>query len=77
VSSAGRLGPRQIPVSLGLTPYGCRGSDTATMMAKARQYRERGDIKAALIQLKNIIQQDAGHRAARARAGRRGQPAQP
>lgn len=60
-----------LAVSLGLTLCGCRGSDSdsATMMAAARQYRDQGDIKAAVIELKNIIQQDADNRSARVMLG--------
>ncbi len=54
-----------LAVSLGMALCACRGSDTATMMAEARQYRDQGDLKAALVQLKSLIQQDADHRAAR------------
>ncbi|MES2015537.1 MAG: XrtA/PEP-CTERM system TPR-repeat protein PrsT [Pseudomonadota bacterium] len=58
-----------LAVSLGITLVGCRGSDTSSMMASARQYRDQGDLKAAVIQLKNIIQQDAEHRPARVLLG--------
>jgi putative PEP-CTERM system TPR-repeat lipoprotein len=58
-----------LAVSLGITLSACRGGDTATMMAEARQYRDQGDIKAAVIQLKNVIQNDAGNRSARVMLG--------
>ncbi len=58
-----------LAVSLGVTLAGCRGADPATLMAQARQYRDQGDLKAAVIQLKNAIQQDADHRAARVLLG--------
>ena len=58
-----------LAVALGISLGACRGSDTATMMAEARQYRDQGDIKAAVIQLKNIIQHDADNRAARVLLG--------
>lgn len=58
-----------LAVSLGLTLGACRGGDTATMMAEARQYRDQGDIKAAVIELKNVIQHDAGNRSARVMLG--------
>ena len=54
-----------LALALCLSLVACRGSDSATMMSEARQYRDQGDIKAAIIQLKNVIQQDAQHRPAR------------
>ena len=58
-----------LAVSLGMSLLACRGSDPETMLAEARQFRERGDIRAAVIQLKNLIQKDAGHRSARIMLG--------
>ncbi len=54
-----------LAVSLGITIAGCRGSDPDTLIAEARQYRDKGDLRAAVIQLKNVIQQDADNRSAR------------
>ena len=54
-----------LAVSLCLPLAGCRNADSATMLSEARQYRDQGDVKAAVIQLKNVIQQDAGNRPAR------------
>lgn len=54
-----------LAVSLGMTIGGCRASDPDTMIAEARQYRDKGDLRAAVIQLKNVIQVDASNRAAR------------
>ena len=54
-----------LAISLGMTLAGCRGGDPATLMAEARHYRDQGDIKAAVIQLKNVIQHDADNRSAR------------
>ena len=54
-----------LAISLGATLAGCRGGDPATLMAEARHYRDQGDIKAAVIQLKNVIQQNADNRSAR------------
>lgn len=42
-----------------------RGGDIDTLIAEARQYRQQGEMKAAVIQLKNVIQKDTEHRAAR------------
>lgn len=39
--------------------------DPAALMAAARHYRDQGDIEAAVIQLKMVIQQDADNRSAR------------
>ncbi|WP_426207782.1 XrtA/PEP-CTERM system TPR-repeat protein PrsT [Massilia sp. TWP1-3-3] len=54
-----------LAVSLGITIAGCRGSDPDTMIAEARQFRDKGDLRAAVIQLKNVIQHDADNRSAR------------
>ncbi|MEJ7808160.1 MAG: tetratricopeptide repeat protein, partial [Telluria sp.] len=54
-----------LAISLGITIAGCRGSDPDTMIAEARQYRDKGDLRAAVIQLKNVIQLDADNRSAR------------
>ena len=58
-----------LALSLGVTLAACRGGDPATLMAEARHYRDQGDIKAAIIQLKNVIQQDADNRSARVLLG--------
>ncbi|WP_317205149.1 XrtA/PEP-CTERM system TPR-repeat protein PrsT [Janthinobacterium sp.] len=45
---------------------GChRTPDGDGLLAEARQYRERGELKAAVIQLKNVLQQAPGDAAAR------------
>src|SRR6187200_3311822 len=54
-----------LAVSLGITIAGCRGSDPDTMIAEARQFRDKGDLRAAVIQLKSVIGRDADNRAAR------------
>ena len=54
-----------LAVSLGMSIAGCRGSDPDSMIAEARQYRDKGDLRAAVIQLKNVIQLDADNRQAR------------
>ncbi len=54
-----------LAVTLCLPLFGCRNGDSATMMSQARQYREQGDTKAAVIQLKNVIQAEASNRPAR------------
>ena len=60
-----RVGAAVLAIMLGIALGACRGGDTASMMAEARQYRDGGDIKAAVIELKNIIQRDADNRAGR------------
>jgi putative PEP-CTERM system TPR-repeat lipoprotein len=55
-----------LALSLGMALGGCqRSSDPAAMIAEARQYRQSGDIAAAVIQLKNALQKDPDNRAAR------------
>jgi putative PEP-CTERM system TPR-repeat lipoprotein len=58
-----------LAVALGITLGACRSGDPAAMMAQARQYRDQGDFKAAVIELKNVIQKDADNRAARVLLG--------
>ncbi len=49
---------------------GCRSaSDVPTLVAEAASYRERGDLAAAAIQLKNALQQDPANARARALLG--------
>lgn len=49
---------------------GCTGKpDAPRMMAEAQQYQQKGDIKAAIIQLKNVLQADPDHAGARALLG--------
>ncbi|RJG27617.1 tetratricopeptide repeat protein [Massilia cavernae] len=55
-----------LAVSLGITGVGCSGNtEVAPLIAEARKYRAQGEIKAAVIQLKNAIQRDEGSGAAR------------
>ncbi|MES3020514.1 MAG: XrtA/PEP-CTERM system TPR-repeat protein PrsT [Pseudomonadota bacterium] len=59
-----------LAVTLALALGGCgRGSDSAALIAEARQYREKGEMKAAVIQLKNVLQKDADNLAARTLLG--------
>lgn len=58
-----------LAVLLAMALVGCRGADPAAMMAKARQYRDQGDTRAAVIALKNVIQHAADHRGARVMLG--------
>lgn len=44
---------------------GCSSSDPRTMMAKAQEYRQKSDYKAAVIELKNVLQKDPAHAEAR------------
>lgn len=43
--------------------------DAPTLMAEARDYQSKGDIKAAIIQLKNVLQANPDHASARAMLG--------
>lgn len=55
-----------LALSLGVAFSGCeRANDPAALIAEARQYRQTGDINAALIQLKNALQKDPDNRDAR------------
>lgn len=58
-----------VALLLGIALGGCRSADPASMMAQARQYRDQGDLKAAVIQLKNVILHSADHRGARVMLG--------
>jgi cellulose synthase operon protein C len=45
---------------------GCKGSvDPQRAIAKAQEYREKGDKKAAIIEAKNILQSNPSHAEAR------------
>lgn len=57
--------PALLAVLFALLVAACQPTDPATMVSEARQARERGDMRAAVILLKNAIQKDAGHRPAR------------
>ena len=39
-----RVGAAVLAIMLGIALGACRGGDTASMMAEARQYRDQGDI---------------------------------
>ena len=55
-----------LAVSLGMAAVGCSGDkEVGPLIAEARKYRDKGETRAAVIQLKNVIQQDAGNSAAR------------
>jgi putative PEP-CTERM system TPR-repeat lipoprotein len=55
-----------LALSLGMALGGCqRATDPAALIAEARQYRQQGDINAAVIQLKNALQKDPNNRDAR------------
>jgi putative PEP-CTERM system TPR-repeat lipoprotein len=52
--------------SFGMALGGCQRSvDPAKLVAEAREYRQHGDVNAAVIQLKNALQKDPGNRDAR------------
>lgn len=44
---------------------GCKSSDPVALVAEARQHRVKGDLRAAVIVLKNAIQKNGGDREAR------------
>jgi putative PEP-CTERM system TPR-repeat lipoprotein len=55
-----------LALSLGMALGGCqRSPDPAKLVAEARQYRQAGDVNAAVIQLKNALQKDPDNRDAR------------
>lgn len=55
-----------LALSLGMALGGCqRSTEPAALIAEARHYRQSGDINAAVIQLKNALQQDPNNRDAR------------
>jgi putative PEP-CTERM system TPR-repeat lipoprotein len=55
-----------LALSLGVALGGCqRASDPGALIAEARQYRQQGNIDAAVIQLKNALQKDPNNRDAR------------
>ena len=61
---------RRVALSRGMAPGGCqRSTDPSALIAEARQYRQQGDITAAVIQLKNALQKDPDNRDARRRLG--------
>lgn len=61
--------PRSLALALAILSAlalgACNNADPAAMIAEARAYREQGDYRAAVIQLKNAVQKDAGNRGAR------------
>ncbi|SFM47672.1 XrtA/PEP-CTERM system TPR-repeat protein PrsT [Rugamonas rubra] len=44
---------------------GCARHDGAAQMAQARQYQQQGKTRAAIIEMKNVLQQESGNGAAR------------
>ena len=55
-----------LALSLGMALGGCqRSTDPAQLIAEARHYRQQGDVNAAVIQLKNALQQNPDNRDAR------------
>lgn len=59
---------RRVPVALLILVLcgACsRGNDVATLLADAHHYRSQGNFSAAIIQLKNVVQAEPAHAAAR------------
>lgn len=54
-----------LAVSLGLAAAGCTDKDPGPMIAEARKFRDQGETRAAVIQLKNVLQQHGNNSAAR------------
>jgi putative PEP-CTERM system TPR-repeat lipoprotein len=54
-----------LALALGLAIAGCNGGDPEALIADARAYRQKGEINAAVIQLKNALQKKPDHRTAR------------
>lgn len=55
-----------LAVSLGIAAAGCSSEkDLAPLIAEARKFRDQGEIRAAVIHLKNVLQQDGNNRGAR------------
>ena len=48
-------------LSLGLTLAGCGGESAESLLASARKHLEKKDNRAAVIQLKNLLQKDSEH----------------
>lgn len=71
-------GPAVLAILFAVLLAACQPADPASMVTEARQARERGDTRAAVILLKNAIQRDANYRAARVLLGEmyldRGEP---
>ncbi|HEU4846066.1 MAG TPA: XrtA/PEP-CTERM system TPR-repeat protein PrsT [Burkholderiaceae bacterium] len=60
-----RLAAFAAALATAVTVAACHRADSASMLAQARQASERGEPRAAVIVLKNILQQEPDHRAAR------------
>ncbi|MBZ2209736.1 XrtA/PEP-CTERM system TPR-repeat protein PrsT [Massilia soli] len=55
-----------LAVSLGIAAAGCGSEkDAGPLIAEARKFRDQGETRAAVIQLKNVLQQDGSNSAAR------------
>lgn len=54
-----------LAIALIVSLLGCGRGDPQHVLAKAQQYREKGDYKAAVIELKNFLQKDGNHAEAR------------
>lgn len=54
-----------LAVSLGLAAAGCSDKDPGLMIAEARAFHDKGETRAAVIQLKNVLQQHGSNSAAR------------
>ncbi len=58
-----------LALAIGLVVAGCKSDDPRSLLADARQQRDRGQLRAAVIQLKNALQQDDKLRDARTLLG--------
>lgn len=55
-----------LAVSLGMAAAGCSSEkDIGPLLSEARKFRDQGETRAAVIQLKNVLQQDGNNSAAR------------
>lgn len=60
-----RFVPLALVITMAVSLVGCGRSEPRQFLAKAQQYLEKGDHKAAVIELKNLLQKDGNHAEAR------------
>lgn len=68
--SSPRLRHLALALALAGLIAGCSGDKPETIFARAQQHYQAGDTKAAVIELKNVLQKDPAHRQARLLLGR-------